>query len=139
MLSIGAVEMACVAVKESMRGSNIGGALLSYCMRKIIRDLGSNDLFVLTTRTQHWFLDRGFQEVSPESLPPKKRAMYDHRRKPRVYFVHVVSERSVDEHDLVYSSTKGKTGTGNGGVGSHHHSGHSGSGGGANVSSSSSQ
>jgi amino-acid N-acetyltransferase len=98
----GSAEMCCVAVAESQRGSSLGSALLSYCMRSCALELGCTELFVLTTRSQHWFTDRGFVEASPERLPPKKRAVYNYKRKPKIYFKHISSERAADEYDLQF-------------------------------------
>ena len=98
----GSAEMCCVAVAESQRGSSLGSALLSYCIRACVLDLGCTELFVLTTRSQHWFTDRGFVEASPERLPPKKRAVYNYKRKPKIYFKHISSERVADEYDLQF-------------------------------------
>jgi len=98
----GSAEMCCVAVAESQRGSSLGSALLSYCMRACALELGCTELFVLTTRSQHWFTDRGFVEATPERLPPKKRAVYNYTRKPKIYFKHISSERAADEYDLQF-------------------------------------
>ena len=99
-----AVEMCCVAVSESGKGQNIGASLLAYCMRVTYRDLNSQRLFVLTTRAQHWFMEKGFYEVEPEMLPPGKLQKYDFERQPKVYFMNVDNERSVDEHELYVSA-----------------------------------
>ena len=98
----GSAEMCCVAVAESQRGSSLGSALLSYCMRSCALELGCTELFVLTTRSQHWFTDRGFVEATPERLPPNKRSVYSYKRKPKIYFKHISSEREADEYDLQF-------------------------------------
>jgi amino-acid N-acetyltransferase len=41
-------------------------------------------LFVLTTRTAHWFIERGFVEQALDQLPDAKREMYNYRRKSKV-------------------------------------------------------
>ena len=38
-------------------------------------------LFVLTTRAEHWFVERGFNEVSVDELPAEKRQMYNYQRR----------------------------------------------------------
>jgi len=97
----GAVEMSCVAVSASLHGEGIGNALLSYCLRRALAE-GYTHLFVLTTRTQGWFIDRGFDEVSPEHLPPKKLSSYDYSRNSKVFFKHVESARAVDEEEILW-------------------------------------
>jgi len=39
---------------------------------------------VLTTRTEHWFRERGFREVSPDQLPQEKRELYNLQRRSKV-------------------------------------------------------
>jgi len=41
-------------------------------------------LFVLTTRTVHWFIERGFKLESVDELPPQKRQMYNLQRRSKV-------------------------------------------------------
>jgi amino-acid N-acetyltransferase len=38
-------------------------------------------LFVLTTRAEHWFVERGFAEVGVEALPRQKRTLYNYQRR----------------------------------------------------------
>ncbi len=38
---------------------------------------GLETLFVLTTRTMHWFIKRGFEPVSPDWLPQARKAKYN--------------------------------------------------------------
>jgi amino-acid N-acetyltransferase len=42
-------------------------------------------LFVLTTRTAHWFLERGFRTAAIADLPQQKQALYNFQRKSQVY------------------------------------------------------
>jgi len=42
-------------------------------------------LFVLTTRTSGWFLERGFIESDPARLPRQKRDLYNWQRRSLVY------------------------------------------------------
>jgi amino-acid N-acetyltransferase len=45
---------------------------------------GLDSIFVLTTRTMHWFIKRGFAQVEPEWLPEARRRMYNWDRKSQV-------------------------------------------------------
>jgi amino-acid N-acetyltransferase len=38
-------------------------------------------LFVLTTRAEHWFVERGFVESGPADLPRQKRKLYNYQRR----------------------------------------------------------
>jgi amino-acid N-acetyltransferase len=40
---------------------------------------------VLTTRTAHWFLERGFNEASIDELPMTKQQMYNYQRRSKVF------------------------------------------------------
>jgi len=41
-------------------------------------------LFVLTTRTAHWFIERGFVESSVDALPSARREVYNLQRRSKV-------------------------------------------------------
>ena len=41
-------------------------------------------LFVLTTRTAHWFIERGFAETTVDSLPTARRDLYNLQRRSKV-------------------------------------------------------
>ena len=49
------------------------------------RKLRLSKLFVLTTRTAHWFLERGFRTGTVAELPHQKQALYNYQRKSLVY------------------------------------------------------
>ena len=47
--------------------------------------MGLKSIFVLTTRTMHWFIKRGFQPVDPESwLPEARKRKYNWDRRSQV-------------------------------------------------------
>jgi len=77
-------ELACVAVHPDYRGAGRGDALLEH-MEQRAAELGLDRLFVLTTQTAHWFLERGFASVSLAQLPEQKRAFYNYRRNSKVF------------------------------------------------------
>ncbi|MGB8241703.1 MAG: N-acetylglutamate synthase, partial [Azonexus sp.] len=60
------------------------GEQLMKRIEKRARKAGVKRLFVLTTRTEHWFVERGFKLVSVEDLPAKKRDMYNYQRRSKV-------------------------------------------------------
>ncbi len=72
-------EMACLAVNPKVQGQGDGDRLLRHIEQRA-RAAGMKQLFVLTTRTMHWFLKRGFVATSAEALPASKREKYDRRR-----------------------------------------------------------
>jgi len=77
-------ELAALAVHPDFRREGYGEAL----MREIefrARKLKLSTLFVLTTRTAGWFLERGFVQAAISDLPKQKQALYNFHRKSLVY------------------------------------------------------
>ena len=77
-------EFACLAIDPAYRGGGRGDKLFNYCQNRA-KELGFKQLFCLTTRTEHWFLERGFIEGSIEKLPQEKQNMYNFQRKSKVF------------------------------------------------------
>ncbi|ABX24435.1 amino-acid N-acetyltransferase [Salmonella enterica] len=76
-------EMACVAVHPDYRSSSRGEILLERIAAQA-RQMGLSKLFVLTTRSIHWFQERGFTPVDIELLPESKKKMYNYQRRSKV-------------------------------------------------------
>jgi amino-acid N-acetyltransferase len=79
----GAAELACLAVRPEHRRAGHGEALLGHIESRA-RRAGLQRLFVLTTRTAHWFIERGFQEAGVDALPARKRDLYNYQRRSKV-------------------------------------------------------
>ncbi|KAF0101753.1 MAG: N-acetylglutamate synthase [bacterium] len=79
----GAAEMACLAVAPEFRRGGRGDALLT-AVEEAARAQGLSRLFVLTTRTTHWFIERGFVAAGPDDLPAPRKAMYNWQRRSKV-------------------------------------------------------
>lgn len=77
-------EFACLAIDQQYRGGGRGDKLFNYCQSQA-KLLGFKQLFCLTTRTEHWFLERGFVEKTTEDLPAEKKQMYNFQRKSKVF------------------------------------------------------
>ena len=73
-------EMACLAVNPEAQGLGDGERLLRRIEQRA-RALGITRLFVLTTRTAHWFLRRGFILGSVDDLPVSRKKLYNWQRK----------------------------------------------------------
>ncbi|KAI9906074.1 hypothetical protein PsorP6_013691 [Peronosclerospora sorghi] len=93
-------EMGCVAVDPTYRNLGKGNAMLGYVMRKAAA-MGVTKLFAMTTRTAHWFLERGFVEATVNDLPPSKLAKIDLKRKSKVYICDISEKRALDEKELL--------------------------------------
>jgi amino-acid N-acetyltransferase len=76
-------ELYCVAIHERYRESGRGEALLDF-MEARARSLAMTRILVLTTRSAHFFQERGFVPSSIRALPPARRASYDKTRRSRV-------------------------------------------------------
>ena len=69
-------EIACVATHSSYRGGKRASLLLEH-MEKHAKKSGIKKLFVLTTQTAHWFIEKGFVAAKIAHLPPKKQQIYN--------------------------------------------------------------
>ena len=76
-------ELAALNVSPRLQGGNYGEKLLTRVEHKA-RAMGLESIFVLTTRTMHWFIKHGFEEVPPEWLPQTKREHYNWNRNSQV-------------------------------------------------------
>jgi amino-acid N-acetyltransferase len=76
-------EMACLTVAPEAQGSGDGERLLKRIEQRA-RARGLTRIFVLTTRTEHWFLKRGFVKVTVDDLPEDRRRLYNWQRKSLV-------------------------------------------------------
>jgi amino-acid N-acetyltransferase len=77
-------ELACLAVHPDYRDSGRGDALLEF-LEVRTREQAMDRLFVLTTQTAHWFLERGFEPADIQSLPMQKQSLYNFRRNSKVF------------------------------------------------------
>lgn len=79
-----AAELACVAIASEYRGGDRGDKLL-MAIEESARHQQLNRLFVLTTRTAHWFIERGFVETEVSNLPNGKQALYNFQRNSKAF------------------------------------------------------
>jgi len=77
-------ELAALAVHPDFRREGYGEALLQEIEARA-RKLKLQELFVLTTKSSHWFLERGFRVATVADLPQQKKALYNYQRKSLVY------------------------------------------------------
>lgn len=77
-------EVACVVTHNDYRGSDRAQQLLDFLETKA-RDNRINTLFVLTTRTAHWFQEQGFVAAGVEQLPAQKQHLYNYQRNSKVF------------------------------------------------------
>ncbi|WP_295803045.1 amino-acid N-acetyltransferase [uncultured Microbulbifer sp.] len=78
-----AAEVACVAIHPEFRGGGRGAKLLQHLERQA-RALDLGEIYVLTTQTEHWFIERGFTQVAVSDLPASRQSLYNIQRNSRV-------------------------------------------------------
>jgi amino-acid N-acetyltransferase len=76
-------EMAALTVSPHVQGQGDGERMLKRIEQRA-RAMGLESIFVLTTRTMHWFLKRGFQQVDPDRLPEARKRKYNWDRRSQV-------------------------------------------------------
>lgn len=77
-------ELACLAVNPEYRHGGRGDELLAHIENRA-RALGLTTLFVLTTRTAHWFQERGFKASGVDRLPAARASLYNYQRNSKVF------------------------------------------------------
>ncbi|WP_457665555.1 amino-acid N-acetyltransferase [Thiolapillus sp.] len=77
-------ELACLVIHPDYRKGGRGDQLLAYVQQQALT-LGLNQLFVLTTRTAHWFRERGFLPADVSELPGRRKDLYNWQRNSKVF------------------------------------------------------
>jgi amino-acid N-acetyltransferase len=77
-------EMAALTVSPQSQGQGDGEKVLRRVEQRA-RAMGLESIFVLTTRTMHWFLKRGFVQVDPDWLPEARKRKYNWDRRSMVF------------------------------------------------------
>jgi amino-acid N-acetyltransferase len=76
-------EMAALTVSPNVQGQGDGERLLKRVEQRA-RAMGLDSIFVLTTRTMHWFIKRGFGQVDADWLPEARKRKYNWDRRSQV-------------------------------------------------------
>ena len=76
-------EMAALTVSPNVQGQGDGERILKRIEQRA-RAQGFDSIFVLTTRTMHWFIKRGFAVVDPDWLPEARKRKYNWDRRSQV-------------------------------------------------------
>lgn len=81
-------EMACVAIHPDYRSSARGDMLLSKLIEEA-QKMKIRQLFVLTTRSIHWFREKGFIPAEVDQLPIKKKQLYNYQRNSKILILDI--------------------------------------------------
>lgn len=76
-------EMAALTVSPLSQGQGDGERILKRIEQRA-KTAGLDSIFVLTTRTMHWFIKRGFVQVEPDWLPEARKRKYNWDRRSKV-------------------------------------------------------
>lgn len=76
-------EMAALTVSAQVQGQGDGDRILKRIEQRA-KAAGLESIFVLTTRTMHWFIKRGFSPAEPEWLPEARKRKYNWDRRSQV-------------------------------------------------------
>ena len=76
-------EIACLAVHQDYQRAGLASQLL-HTAEERAQKLGIGQLYTLTTRTSHWFIEHGFREDREFELPAAKRAAYNPERGSKI-------------------------------------------------------
>ncbi len=79
----GVAELAGLAVHPDHRRLGAGERLM-LAIEARARQRKIKRLFVLTTRTAHWFIERGFQPAPVSSLPRRRQDLYNYQRRSQI-------------------------------------------------------
>ena len=101
MFENGYAEIGCLVVNPIYRAKGRGDAMLGYLERVCVVE-GASNLFVLSTQTMEWFIERGFDEVGVDLLPPSRQATYNYDRASKIYMKKINSLRDLDANELFW-------------------------------------
>ena len=73
-------EIAALTVHTDYQECGRGDELIQHIEWQARKQHVEN-VFILTTQTTHWFIERGYEKVTPNKLPVKKQALYNYQRK----------------------------------------------------------
>ncbi len=76
-------EMAALTVSPNVQGQGDGERILKRIEQRA-KSQGLDSIFVLTTRTMHWFIKRGFAPTDPDWLPEARKRKYNWDRRSQV-------------------------------------------------------
>jgi amino-acid N-acetyltransferase len=84
-------EIACLAVHPDYQNGECGQTLLDFLTEKA-KKLGVMRLFVRTTQTLHWFVERGFIPCELDDLPAAMKQAYNYQRNAKLLVKNVPGE-----------------------------------------------
>ena len=78
-------EIACLAIHKDYRRAARGANLLTYLCEQA-EQKGLKQLYVRSTQTMHWFVEKGFNFCTVDELPEQLQLAYNRQRNSKVLF-----------------------------------------------------
>lgn len=80
-------EIASLAIHPSYQSQGRGKVLLQYIDRSLsrLKESPIEQLFVLSTRTAHWFQELGYVPAKISDLPVERQSLYNYKRNSKVF------------------------------------------------------
>ena len=73
------LELASFSIEPKYQRLGFGKKLLKFCELEA-KKLKYDEIFILTTQSEHWFAENGFKEKTKELMPPFKKKTYQSER-----------------------------------------------------------
>lgn len=81
-------ELAALTVSPQVQSQGDGERIMKRIEQRA-KAMGLSSIFVLTTRTMHWFIKRGFKPVEADWLPEARKRKYNWDRRSQVLVKHL--------------------------------------------------
>ena len=78
------IEIACFVIHPNYQRLGYGEKLLKFCEKKI-KDMNIKSIFVLTTQSEHWFVEKGFNLSNKKLMPHGRKNIYDIERNSKFF------------------------------------------------------
>ena len=78
------LEAACFAIKDKYQNLGYGKKLLKFCEQTAIQR-NINNLFILTTQSEHWFIENNFVLGDKENMPEERKKTYTSERNSKYF------------------------------------------------------
>ena len=80
-------EIASLAIHPEYQNRGRGKVLLQYIDHRFnrIKNNPIEQLFVLSTRTAHWFQELGYEPAKLADLPVERQSLYNYKRNSKVF------------------------------------------------------
>ena len=78
------LEAACFAIKDKYQNLGYGKKLLKFCEQTAIQR-NINNLFILTTQSEHWFIENNFVLGDKKNMPEERKKTYTSERNSKYF------------------------------------------------------